>query len=185
MKASEIFQHLSPATAEQVLTYLQESDKPTYKVAIQTLAAQRKLRPVFVERKPRPERHAWLHTALGRPPAEQIAGNLLQMWLLGTQAPMLCDFLGSLGIEHDENGGIESLPPCPPPEKLDAAIDGLLAKYPAETVSAYLHCFQAMDIAGWPPLAEKLDADPRLRLPAGAPTPAEPVTAAPHASPAA
>ena len=181
MNASEIFQHLSPATGEAVLTYLQESDKPTYKVAVQTLATQRKLRPVFVERKPRPERHAWLHAALGRPAAEQIAGNLLQMWLLGSQAPMLCDFLDSLGIEHDENGGIENLPPCPPPEKLDAAIDALLAKYPPETVAVYLHCFQAMDIAGWTPLAEKLAADPRLHLPAASPTPA----VAPHASPGA
>ena len=166
MKASEIFQRLSPTTAEQVFTHLQETDKPTYKAALQTLAAQRKLRPVFVERKPRPERHAWMQAALGRPQGEQIAGNLLQMWLLGSQAPMLCDFLDSLGIPHDEHGGIDSLPDCPPPEKLDAAIDALLAKYPPEAVAAYLHCFQGMDIAGWPPLAEKLASDERLRLPA-------------------
>ena len=168
MKASEIFASLSPATAERVLSHLQEAEKSTYKVAIQTLATQRKLRPVFVERKPRAERHAWLQHALGRPSGEQIAGNLLQMWLLATQAPMLCDFLDALGIAHDEHGGIDSLPDCPPPEKLDAAIDGLLAKYPAETVAVYLHCFQAMDIAGWPPLAAKLAEDERLRLPAAA-----------------
>ena len=169
MKASEIFQHLSPATAEQVLAFLQETEKPTYKVAIQTLAAQRKLRPVFVERKPRAERHAWLQAALGRPQGEQIAANLLQMWLMGSQSPMLCDFLDALGIEHDEHGGIETLPPCPPSDKLDAAVDGILAKYPAETVATYLQCFQSMDIAGWPPLAEKLEQDGRLRLPAGTP----------------
>ena len=175
MNSSEIFQRLSPATAEQVLTYLQETDKPTYKVAIQTLAAQRKLRPIFVERKPRPERHAWLHAALGRPQGEGIAGNLLQMWLLGSQAAMLCDFLDALGIPHDEHGGIDSLPECPPPEKLDAAIDALLAKYPPENVAVYLQCFQGMDIAGWPPLAEKLASDERLRLPAATPA----ATAAP------
>ncbi len=168
MKASEIFASLSPATAEQVLAYLQETQKPTYRAAIQTLATQRRLRPVFIERKPRADRHAWLQHALGRPSGEQIAGNLLQMWLLGTQATMLCDFLDALGIAHDEHGGIDSLPACPPPEKLDAAIDALLAKYPAETVAIYLHCFLAMDIAGWPPLAEKLEKDDRLRLPATA-----------------
>ena len=83
MKASEIFQRLSPATAEHVLSYLQETEKPTYKAAIQTLAAQRKLRPVFVERKPRAERHVWLQSALGRAQGEQIAANLLQMGLMG------------------------------------------------------------------------------------------------------
>ena len=71
MKSSEIFAHLSPGLGEQVLGWLQATEKPTYKVAIQTLAAQRKLRPVFVERKPRAERHAWLQTALAAPPRKR------------------------------------------------------------------------------------------------------------------
>ena len=171
MTASDIFQRLSPGLSEQVLSFLQASDKPTYKVAIQTLATQRKLRPVFVERKPRAERHVWMQTALSRPASEQIAANLLQMWLMGAQSGVLCDFLDALGIEHDEQGGIDTLPPCPEPEKLRAAVDGLLAKYPAETVTVYLQCFQGMDIAGWPPLAEMLANDERLRLPTTQPAP--------------
>ncbi len=171
MTASDIFQRLSPDLAEQVLSYLQTADKPTYKVAIQTLATQRKLRPVFVERKPRQERHAWMQAALGRPYSEQIAINLLQMWLMGAQSSLLRDFLDSLGIEHDEQGGIENLPPCPPPEKLREAVDALLAKYPAEIVAVYLNCFQGMDMAGWPPLGEILATDERLRLPSTQPTP--------------
>ena len=165
MTASDIFQRLSPGLSDQVLSYLQTADKPTYKVAIQTLATQRKLRPVFVERKPRPERHAWMQTALARPASEQIALNLLQMWLMGAQSAVLCEFLDALGIAHDEQGGIDSLPECPAPEKLREAVDGLLAKHPAETVAVYLQCFQGMDIAGWPPLAEMLATDERLRLP--------------------
>ena len=169
MNASEIFQHLSPGLAEQTLSYLNTAEKPTYKVAIQTLAAQRKLRPVFVERKPRVERHAWMQGALARPANEQIAANLLQMWLMGAQAPVLCDFLDALGIEHDEHGGIENLPEAPDAEKLRAAVDGLLAKHPAEVVAVYLQSFQTMDIAGWPALADLLEKDARLHLPAATP----------------
>ena len=172
MTASDIFQRLSPGLSEQVLSYLQTADKPTYKVAIQTLAAQRKLRPVFVERKPRRERHAWMQTALARPASEQIAANLLQMWLMGSQSPVLCEFLDTLGIPHDGEGGIDSLPPCPAPDKLRAAVEALLAKHPAEIVAVYLQCFQSMDIAGWPPLAEMLATDERLRLPNAQPAPA-------------
>ena len=172
LKATDIFQKLPAPTVDGILTHLQGADKPTYRVAIQTLATARKLRPVFVERKPRPERHAWMQNALARPQNEQISANLLQMWLMGSQAPMLCDFLDALGIAHDEQGGIENLPPCPEPEKLRAAIDALLAKYPAETVAVYLHSFQGMDIAGWPPLAEILDNDERLRFAPSIPAPA-------------
>ena len=164
LKATDIFQKLPAPTVDGILTHLQGADKPTYRVAIQTLAAARKLRPVFVERKPRPERHAWMQSALARPQNEQISANLLQMWLMGSQSPMLCDFLDSLGIAHDEQGGIENLPPCPEPEKLRASVDALLAKYPADAVAVYLHSFQAMDIAGWPPLAEILATDERLQL---------------------
>jgi hypothetical protein len=164
MHAAQIFQRLPPELAGQVFLHLQEAEKPTYRMAIQTLAAQRKLRPQFVERKPREERYQWLQAALGRPAAEQIAANLLQMWLMGTQAPMLCDFLDSLGIAHEENGGIDNLPAAPETGKLREAVDALLAKYPADAVAVYLHSFQAMDIAGWPALGEILAADERLQL---------------------
>jgi hypothetical protein len=164
MNASQIFPRLSPALVAQIFSHLQEAEKPTYRMAIQTLAAQRKLRPQFVERKPREERYRWLQGTLGRPAAEQIGANLLQMWLMGTQAAMLCDFLDALGIPHEENGGIDSLPSAPPAERLRGAVDGLLAKYPAEAVAVYLHSFQAMDIAGWPALGEILAGDERLQL---------------------
>jgi hypothetical protein len=169
MNACQIFQHLSPQLGAQIFSRLQEAEKPPYRMAVQTLAAQRKLRPQFVERKPREERYQWLQGALSRPAAEQIAANLLQMWLMGTQAPMLCDFLDALGIPHEENGGIDNLPTAPPAESLREAIDALLAKYPAETVAVYLHSFQAMDIAGWTVLGEILANDERLQI--GAPAP--------------
>ena len=84
---------------------------------------------------------------------------------MGAQSSVLCEFLDALGIAHDEQGGIDNLPPCPAPEKLREAVDGLLAKHPAEVVAVYLHCFQSMDIAGWPPLAELLNTNEHLRLP--------------------
>ncbi len=171
MNASQIFQSLSPGLLGQIFSHLQETEKPTYRMAVQTLAAQRKLRPQFVERKPREERYQWLRGALARPANEQIAANLLQMWLMGTQAAMLCDFLDALEIPHEENGGIDNLPAAPPAGKLQGAVDGLLAKYPAEAVAVYLHSFHSMDIAGWAALGEMLESDPRLRL-AASPAPA-------------
>ena len=172
MKSTEIFAHLSPGLTEQVLGWLHSAEKPTYKVAVQTLATQRKLRPIFVERKPRAERHEWMKGALSRPAGEPIAANLIQMWLMGSQASLLCDFLDALGIEHDEHGGIDALPETPDPEKLRAAVETVLTKHPAEIVAVYLQSFQTMDIAGWPVLGELLAQDARLHLPNATPAPA-------------
>ena len=165
LSGSDLFARLSPALASEIFNYLQTSAKPTYVLAVQTLAVQRRLRPVFIERKPRAERHAWLQAALARPAAAPIAANFLQGWLVGAQAPLLCDFLDSLGIAHDGKGNIDSLPPCPGPAPVRVATDALLAKYPAEIVAVYLHCFLAMDPAAWAPLAEILATDARLKLP--------------------
>lgn len=166
-KPYEIFAQLPPAVAEQLFTHLIEREKPLYKATIDTLAKQRKLRPVFVERKPRAERHAWMKDVLGRKVNESVAAHLLQIWLVGAHAKLLCDFLDGLGIKHDENGTIEVLPPAPAKEDLTTSIDALFTKHDPAVVAVYLHAFQALDETGWPTLADLLVEDPRLQL--GAP----------------
>lgn len=167
MKAHQIFQNISQPLANDVFSFLHSTEKPVYKAAIQGLTNQRNLRAVFVERKPRDERHAWMKTALARPLSDTLATHLLQAWLLGANKPMLREFLGALEIPHEEDGTVEEIPPSPPKEKVQAAVDQLLAKYPAESVAVYLHAFRDMDSSvQWPALNEILDAEPRLQLPA-------------------
>ncbi len=165
MKSHEIFQQMSPALATEIFNHLQREQKPVLKGVIQNLAAQRKLRAGFVERKPPNERYAWMKNALGSKSSDVLAAHLLQAWLLGPQKPMLCDFLDSLGIKRDEDGTVEELPASPPREKLEEAVTQLVAKYPAEAVAVYLHAFHDMDNeASWPPLGEVLAEDERLKL---------------------
>ncbi len=166
----ELFANLPPAVSEQLFTFIQEKEKPLYKATIDTLAKQRKLRPVFVERKPRAERHAWMKDVLGRKVNESVAAHLLQIWLVGAHAKLLCDFLDGLGIAHDENGTIEALPPAPTKEALVKAIDPLFEKHDPAVVAVYLNAFQALDEHGWPSLGELLSEDPRLQLAAPAAT---------------
>ncbi len=165
MKAHEIFQRMSTATAAEIFTYLQREEKPVYKAAIQGLANQRNLRGIFVERKPPNERYPWMQAALARPISDALATHLLQAWLLGANKPMLCDFLDALEIPHEPDGTVENLPESPAKEKLQSATNHLLGKYPAEAVAIYLHAFREMDSAvQWPPLNEILGEDARLTL---------------------
>jgi hypothetical protein len=161
----EIFARMPLATAAQLFSFLQEREKPLYKATIDSLAKQRKLRPVFVERKPRDERYQWLRDTLGKKAGAAISAHLLQIWLVGAHKDILCDFLDALGIEHDENGTIDNLPPSPDKATLQKAIDSLLEKHDPAVVSVYLHAFQALDdTGGWAPLDELLAEDSRLQL---------------------
>ena len=159
---------MSPERAAEIFVFLHKDQKPVYKAAIQGLANQRNLRGVFIERKPPNERHPWMKSALSRPVSNTLATHLVQAWLLGAHKPMLCDFLDALEIAHDEDGTVEELPAAPPKEKIAAAVDLLVGKYPAESVAIYLHAFRDMDTSvQWPPLNDILSEDPRLQL--GAP----------------
>jgi hypothetical protein len=161
----EIFARMPASSTEQLFTFLHDQEKRLYKATIETLAKQRKLRGVFIERKPRVERHAWMRDALGKKVNEDVAAQLLQIWLVSAHSGMLCDFLDHLGIPHDDNGTISEVPAAPTREKLEAATTALLEKHDPAVVTVYLHAFQALDDAGgWPTLDALLAEDARLKL---------------------
>jgi len=165
MRSHEIFQHMSPALAAEIFTFLQTEQKPVYKAAIQGLANQRNLRGVFIERKPPAERFPWMQAAFARKISDSLASHVLQAWLLGANKEMLCDFLDALEIKHADYGTVDELPPEVPKEKIEMAVDRLLGKYRAENVAAYLHAFRDMDnTVQWPALDEVLAEEARLKL---------------------
>ncbi|HRJ73888.1 MAG TPA: hypothetical protein PLS03_16815 [Terrimicrobiaceae bacterium] len=162
MKAHEILSNFSDETAGQVFQHLYENDKPAYRACLQLLASRRRLRPVILERKSRVERHAWMRAELSRKSNEDASIEVLQTWLLGAHKDVVCGFLDDLGVAHNGHGLLETLPAQPPAEKLQAAVNGLLARHPGEVVFAYLNLFVEMDIAEWPALKEILQQDSRL-----------------------
>ena len=94
-----------------------------------------------------------------------MAAHILQIWFVGGHKDVLCDFLDGLGIEHDENGTLEQLPPAPTKDDLKKAIDALLTKHSPGIVAAYLQTFQALDDSGgWATLEELLKEDERLKF---------------------
>ena len=163
LTSHELLGFMSPALALEILTYAYETDKPLYRADLAAVAEARKLRPVFLERQPRPQRHAAMLATLARPALEQVTGNLIRAWLLKKHKQMLIDFLDALGITHQE-GVVEELPPAMDDAKVRAAVEALLAKYPPEAVAVYLHAFNEMNEVEWPTLRTMLDADPRLQL---------------------
>ena len=163
LSSHELFGFMSPALANDILGYIFESDKPTYKATMNAVADARKLRPVFLERQPRLQRHALMMASLAKPGAEMIAASLLRAWLMQKQNAMLVDFLNALSLPHDK-GVVENLPPSVPDDQLKAAVDLLLSKYPAETVALYLNAFNGMNEAHWDNLKAMLETDSRLQL---------------------
>jgi hypothetical protein len=163
LKSYELFGFMSSALANEILTFTFESEKPTYRAVLQAVAEARKLRPVFLERQAKTERHALMLGTLTRPHLDVAAGTLLRTWLVKKHQAMLVDFLNALEIPN-ENGVVEDLPAAVDDAKLKAAVDTVLAKHPAEAVAVYLNAFNAMNEANWPNLKTLLEGDTRLQL---------------------
>src|SRR5262245_56938471 len=166
LKSHEILGFMSPKLALEILTYAFESDKQLYKTTLAAVAESRKVRPVFLERQPRAQRHTSMLANLSRPSLDPVTGNLIRGWLLKKYNAMLVDFLDSLGVAHKE-GVVEELPETMEDAKLRAAVDRLLAKYPSEVVGVYLNAICEMNEVDWPNLKTMLENDARLQL--GAP----------------
>jgi hypothetical protein len=163
LTSHELFGFMSPALANDILSFAFEVDKPTYKSTLNAVAQARHVRPVFMERMPRTQRHAMMVSLLAKPVLEQAAGGLIRVWLVKKHRAMLVDFLTALAIPHNE-GVVDDLPKEMDDAKLKVAVDALVAKYPPEAVAVYLHAFNDMNEASWANLKTMLESDPRLQL---------------------
>jgi len=163
LTSHELFGFMSPALANDILAFTFESDKPTYRAIIHGVAEARKVRPVFLERQPRAQRHSMVISMLARPGLETVASTLIRTWLVKKERPMLVDFLNAMEIKN-QDGVVDDLPKEVDDAKLKAAIETLLAKYRPEAVAVYLNAFNDMNEAHWANLKTLLEGDPRLQL---------------------
>jgi len=163
LKSHELLGFMSPALANDILSFIFESDKPAYRATLAAVADAKRVRPIFLERQPRDQRHASMLSALTKPNLDPAAAAFIRAWLVKKHAAMLVDFLNALEIKN-ENGVVEDLPGAVDAAKLQAAVEILLGKYPHEIVAVYLNAFNDMNTANWPNLKTLLETDARLQF---------------------
>lgn len=163
LKSHELLGFMSPALATDILSFTFESDKQAYKATIASVAQAKHVRPIFLERQPRDDRHASMLVALTKPTLDAASGALIRAWLVKKHHAMLADYLNALDIRN-ENGVVDDLPAAVDDTKLKLAIESLLAKYPHEIVAVYLNAFNDMNATGWANLKQLLETDSRLQL---------------------
>lgn len=165
MKSYELYSAVDPAFVSQMLDWFRANDKNVYKSAVSTLATNRKLRPVFIQKKSMVEQYAWIQKTLKLVACDTIGEHLLQAYLMAGQQSLLAMFCDGMGIPHDGKGSVVGdLPKKLDAERLAATIDRLVDVFDPKLLTVYLHCFNMQLPGGWPELTEKLTSDPRLVL---------------------
>ena len=159
----ELMGFMSPKMANQILEDTYAQNREVYRVLVTAVAQAQKLRPVFLERQPRTRRHEGFVQSLSRVAMEEHAGNLIRGWLFKEHQEMLSIFLDALDIKHDK-GMVDDVPDNLDEDKLKAAVELLVEKYPRELVVVYLTAFNASNAHRWENLDTLLAEDPRLQL---------------------
>lgn len=165
MKAHELYAAADPVLVTDMLDWFRANDRNVYKSAVATLAGNRKLRPVFIQKKSLADQYAWIHKTLKINAADTIGEHLLQAYLMSAQQSMLGMFCDGLGIPHDGKGSVVGdLPKKLDSERLDTTVDRLVDIFDPKLFALYLHCFNLQVPGGWPELSGKLATDERLKL---------------------
>ena len=136
MKPHELFKNLDPNVVSELFTTFREEERDVYKSAVASLAQSRKLRPVYVQKKPVPEQIAWMHKTLGLRGSDMIGEHLLQVWFMKFQQPLLIKFCDAMDIAHNGEGSVEGeLPGELDAGKLKETVDVLYADFHPKVVS--------------------------------------------------
>ncbi len=165
MNAYQIYQNADPALITDLFTWLRNEEKDLYKNAVSSLANDRKLRPLFIQKKSFPDQIAWLHKTLKLKSTDMMGEHIFQLYFMKGNEELLVTFCDAMGIEHDGKGAVEGeLPETLDATKTKEAVDLLLSKFDSKLVTAYLYVFNLQTTGGWDSITAILESDDRLKL---------------------
>jgi|TARA_B110000908_G_scaffold41145_1_gene49986 hypothetical protein len=165
VNAHQIYQAADPALITDLFTWLRNEEKDLYKNTVTSLAQDRKLRPVFIQKKSLPDQYKWLHKTLKLKSTDMMGEHLFQLFFMKGNEELLVTFCDAMGIEHDGKGSVEGeLPKELDAAKAKGAVDALLAKFDPNLVTAYLYVFNLQTEGGWDSITALLESDDRLKL---------------------
>ena len=162
MQSFELFKEMPTSLSAGIIQYLRDDERDVYKSVIASLSVQKKLRPVFIQRRPLEKQIEWIVSTLSTRLGNDVGEQVIQVYLMKAHKEMLSDFLDALKIEHEE-GAVDDLPEELEEADVKTAADALLEKYPHEVVSLYLRVFQTQRPDGWAGIAKVLEDDERLK----------------------
>lgn len=163
LTSHELFGFMPAPLAGDILEHAYTHDRDLYRATLTAVANARKVRPLFLEKQPRKERHLGMVGYLSRPGLDLAAGTMLRGWLLKAHQSLLVDFLDGVGVAH-KDGVVDDLPETVDDAKLKATVDKLLATHAPDVVKVYLHSFNSMNESQWKNLEAILKDDARLQF---------------------
>jgi len=152
MRAYQVFAAMAPEQAETLLRGVAGKSPAVGAQAVAVAAASMNARPVYLRKQPFAKRAAAVRRALSRVGASDMAEELLAVYFLECRRGLLVEWLGAVGLEH-EDGVLKADAPEPP---ADTDLEQAVARFRADDDDPdrelLLRAFAAQASIDWPHL---------------------------------
>ena len=130
-------------------------------VSSTTVAAAQvlKFRPKFLLKQPMPKRLKQIKGAMSRLSANELAEELLAVYILKCRLPLLTEWLDLMGLEHEEGILTQAEVPCPDAAELEEKVGRFRAGDDASDRELLMRVFSAQSAVEWPALDALLLGD--------------------------
>jgi hypothetical protein len=149
MRAHQVFAALEPEHAEAVLATLAEKAPAASAQALAVAAAFMNARPQYLRKQPFPKRAAAVRRALSRVKANDMAEEMLALYFLECRKELLLEWLGIVGLEHEDGILQDDAPPAPDPAELKAAVEKFRSADDDPDRGLLLRAFAAQTSIDW------------------------------------
>jgi hypothetical protein len=157
MRAHQVFAAMEPAHAETVLRAIAEHSPAVGAQAVAVAAAAMNARPVYLRKQPFPKRAAAVRRALARVSASEMAEEILAVYFLECRKALLLEWLGHIGLEHEDGALKEDAPPQPDEASLRDAVATFRGADDDPDRELLLRAFAAQTTVDWPALDALLE----------------------------
>jgi len=156
MRAFQVFAGMDPQHAESVLRTVAEKAPGVTAQAVAVAAASMNARPQYLRKQPFEKRAAAVRRALSRVRANEMAEELLAVYFLECRKDLLEEWLGIVGLEHEDGILKEDAPAEPAAARLAAALKKFRSADDDPDRDLLLRAFAAQASVDWPTLEAAL-----------------------------
>ncbi|NNL65721.1 MAG: hypothetical protein HKP30_05725 [Myxococcales bacterium] len=152
MRAYQVFAAMAPELAERLLETLSDKAPGITAQAIAVAAATMNARPQYMRKQPFAKRAAAVRRGLARVKSNDMAEEVLAVYFLECRKELLEEWLGILGLEHEDGILKDDEPPKPSEADLKAAVDKFRSGGDDADRELLLQAFAAQVSIDWPEL---------------------------------
>ena len=160
MRPHQIIAAMSQERFDSLLGKLNDENPDVIQGTVAAAAQILKFRPKFLMKQPMPKRLKAIRSAIVRPNANHLAEELLAVYFLKCQLPLLTEWLDLLGLEHEDGILTQEEAPCPETADLEKKVGEYRAASDDEDRELLLQVFSGQAAIEWPALDEILAAKP-------------------------